>query len=83
MLPQSDANPEADRLARQHRIIAELNVAAHFDAHAEIEQRVRFLGQRLLASGLHTLVLGISGGIDSATAGRLAQLSVERLRAQG
>ncbi|WP_069261811.1 ammonia-dependent NAD(+) synthetase [Paraburkholderia nodosa] len=83
MLPQSDANPEADRLARQHRIIAELNVAAHFDAHAEIEQRVCFLGQRLLASGLHTLVLGISGGIDSATAGRLAQLSVESLRAQG
>jgi NAD+ synthase len=28
-------------------------------------------------------VLGISGGVDSSTAGRLAQLSVERLRVRG
>jgi NAD+ synthase len=77
------AQPDASRLAHQQRIIAELNVAASFDASAEIERRVRFLVQHLQASGLQTLVLGISGGIDSATAGRLAQLSVERLRAQG
>ncbi|WP_407642533.1 adenine nucleotide alpha hydrolase family protein [Caballeronia arvi] len=32
--------------------------------------------------GLRTLVLGVSGGVDSSTAGRLAQLSVERLRAR-
>lgn len=75
--------PDASRLALQQRIIAELNVAANFDAHAEIERRVRFLAQHLRASGLLTLVLGISGGVDSATAGRLAQLAVESLRAQG
>ena len=28
------------------------------------------------------LVLGISGGVDSLTAGRLAQLAVEELRAE-
>ena len=83
MPARSDANPEAERRARQQRIIAELNVDAHFDAQTEIGRRVRFLAQRLEASGLQTLVLGISGGIDSATAGRLAQLSVESLRAQG
>jgi len=77
------ARSAADRLALQQRIIAELNVATHFDAQVEIERRLRFLEQRLRASGMEALVLGISGGIDSATAGRLAQLSVERLRAQG
>ncbi|HKT91445.1 MAG TPA: ammonia-dependent NAD(+) synthetase [Paraburkholderia sp.] len=83
MPARSDANPKADRRARQQRIIAELNVDARFDAQTEIGRRVRFLAQRLEASGLQTLVLGISGGVDSATAGRLAQLSVESLRAQG
>ncbi|RAR65288.1 NH(3)-dependent NAD(+) synthetase [Paraburkholderia unamae] len=82
-MSQHPAAPPAERLARQQAIIAELNVAAGFDAPAEIERRVRFLAQRLLASGLRTLVLGISGGVDSATAGRLAQLTVENLRAQG
>jgi NAD+ synthetase len=33
--------------------------------------------------GLRTYVLGVSGGVDSSTAGRLAQLAVERLRARG
>jgi len=33
------------------------------------------------ACGLHTLVLGISGGIDSTLAGRLAKLAVQELRA--
>ncbi|HTR08429.1 MAG TPA: ammonia-dependent NAD(+) synthetase [Paraburkholderia sp.] len=77
------ARSAADRLALQQCIIAELNVATRFDAQSEIERRVCFLDERLRASGMEALVLGISGGIDSATAGRLGQLSVERLRAQG
>jgi NAD+ synthase len=77
------AQSDDARLARQQRIIAELNVAAGFDPQAEIARRQRFLAERLRASGLQTFVLGISGGIDSATAGRLAQLTVEGLRAQG
>jgi NAD+ synthase len=32
---------------------------------------------------MQSLVLGISGGVDSTTAGRLCQLAVERLRAAG
>ncbi|MCA3837063.1 ammonia-dependent NAD(+) synthetase, partial [Burkholderia sp.] len=73
----------ADYASRQRAIIAELNVAPHFDAEAEIARRVEFLAQYLRSTGLRTYVLGISGGVDSSTAGRLAQLSVERLRADG
>ncbi|CBL44387.1 Glutamine-dependent NAD+ synthetase [gamma proteobacterium HdN1] len=49
---------------------------------AEIERRIRFIAETLKNSGLKTLVLGISGGVDSTLAGRLAQLAVERLRAE-
>ena len=64
-------------------IAAELLVAPSFDPAAEAERRVAFLADYLVASGLETLVLGISGGIDSTTAGRLCQLAAERVRAGG
>ncbi len=72
-----------DPAARQRAIAAELRVAAQFDARAEAARRVTFLADYLRSTGLHTYVLGISGGVDSSTAGRLAQLAVEQLRAQG
>ena len=59
-----------------------MHVAAEFDAAQEIERRVAFLANYLRSNGLKTYVLGISGGVDSTTAGRLAQLAVERLRAE-
>ncbi|HEY8360907.1 MAG TPA: ammonia-dependent NAD(+) synthetase, partial [Ramlibacter sp.] len=64
-------------------IAAELLVAPQFDAAAEAERRTAFLADYLIASGMRTLVLGISGGVDSTTAGRLCQLAVERVRAGG
>jgi NAD+ synthase len=70
-----------DPIARQASIAAEMQIAAEFDAEWEIERRVAFLANYLRSSGLKTYVLGISGGVDSTTAGRLAQLAVERLRA--
>ncbi len=70
-----------DSAVRQQRIAAEMHIAAEFDAAREIERRVDFLARYLRANGLAAYVLGISGGVDSTTAGRLAQLAVERLRA--
>jgi NAD+ synthase len=70
-------------VALQHRIAAELMVPAEFDAPAEIERRVGFLVEQLAESGLRGFVLGISGGVDSATAGRLCQLAAERVRSGG
>ncbi|MCC8405851.1 ammonia-dependent NAD(+) synthetase [Paraburkholderia sp. MMS20-SJTN17] len=72
---------QSDLAARQAGIAAEMHVASEFDAHREIERRVNFLADYLRSSRLKTYVLGISGGVDSTTAGRLAQLAVERLRA--
>ncbi|MFF9148525.1 ammonia-dependent NAD(+) synthetase [Streptomyces sp. NPDC014861] len=69
--------------ARQHQIARELQVSESFDPAAEIERRVAFLAERLTGTGLRSLVLGISGGVDSTTAGRLCQLAVERARAAG
>ncbi|MFG2869201.1 ammonia-dependent NAD(+) synthetase [Streptomyces sp. NPDC048338] len=70
-------------IALQQQIARELEVSETFDPSAEIERRVAFLAERLTTSGLRGLVLGISGGVDSTTAGRLCQLAVERVRAAG
>ncbi|MBV2356300.1 ammonia-dependent NAD(+) synthetase [Streptomyces sp. J2-1] len=70
-------------LAQQRKIAAELQVAESFDAREEIERRTAFLAERLTGSGTRALVLGISGGVDSTTTGRLCQLAVERVRAAG
>ncbi|CAM5470477.1 ammonia-dependent NAD(+) synthetase [Streptomyces avidinii] len=70
-------------ISLQQEIARDLQVSASFDARQEIERRVAFLADRLTSPGLHALVLGISGGVDSTTAGRLCQLAVERVRAAG
>jgi NAD+ synthase len=67
----------------QQEIARDLQVAETFEAEREIERRVAFLTERLTSTGLRSLVLGISGGVDSTTAGRLCQLAVERARAAG
>ncbi|MEJ8652926.1 ammonia-dependent NAD(+) synthetase [Streptomyces sp. MS1.AVA.3] len=69
--------------ALQQEIARDLQVTASFDAEQEIERRVTFLTERLTSTGLRSLVLGISGGVDSTTTGRLCQLAVERARAAG
>ncbi|MEU8542071.1 ammonia-dependent NAD(+) synthetase [Streptomyces sp. NPDC048717] len=74
---------DPETIAQQQRIARELEVAETFDPRAEIERRVAFLAERLTSTGLRALVLGISGGVDSTTAGRLCQLAVERARAAG
>ena len=67
----------------QESIATELGVPPGFDASQEIERRVAFLTQYMQGSGAAGLVLGISGGVDSTTAGRLCQLAVERARRAG
>ncbi len=60
-----------------------LEVQAGFDPAAEARRRVGFLADYLRASGQKRLLVGVSGGVDSALAGRLAVLAVERLREAG
>lgn len=59
----------------QESIRADLGVPAEFDAAEEAERRIRFLSDYLQGSGASGYVLGISGGLDSTVAGRLASLS--------
>ena len=63
-------------------IIKEMCVLPTIDANTEINRRVDFIKQQLETSSCKSLVLGISGGVDSFTCGRLAQLAVEQLRQQ-
>ncbi|HHW82522.1 MAG TPA: ammonia-dependent NAD(+) synthetase [Actinomycetales bacterium] len=65
------------------RIRAELQVVRDFDAERESERRIAFLAGYLQQTGLKGYVLGISGGVDSTVAGRLAQLACERVRDEG
>ena len=69
---------------RQAEIAAALDVVPPFADQAalirEVERRKAFIKSCLRNAGLKVLVLGISGGVDSSTAGRLAQLSIEELR---
>ncbi|MBQ77911.1 MAG: NAD(+) synthase, partial [Cellvibrionales bacterium] len=60
-------------------IIAAMKVQSTIDPAAEITTRVNFIKRQLVSAGLHHLVLGISGGIDSTTCARLAQLAVDAL----
>ena len=63
----------------QQQIIDEMGVKPAIDPAAEVEARVQFLVDYLEATGASGYVLGISGGVDSTAAGRLAQLAVERV----
>ena len=67
----------------QARIIEELHVDAVVDPADQVRRRIDFLKEYLAASGARGLVLGISGGQDSSLAGRLSQLAVEELAAEG
>ena len=63
----------------KQQIIDEMRVLPTIEPKQEVKRRVDFIKQQLTKSGLHSLVLGISGGIDSCTLGRLAQLAVNEL----
>ena len=67
----------------QERIAQELNIDRQLvkgGEAREIQRRIDFIKTTLRQSGCKTLVLGISGGVDSLTAGRLCQRAVEQLR---
>lgn len=70
-------------MSMQKRIMKELHIQPVIDPKAEVQKRIQFLKEYLLKTKAKGYVLGISGGQDSSLAGRLAQLAVESLRAEG
>ncbi|EJG0040482.1 ammonia-dependent NAD(+) synthetase [Vibrio parahaemolyticus] len=63
----------------EQSICDEMRVLPSIDPHFEIERRIAFIKRKLQEAGCKSLVLGISGGVDSTTLGRLAQLAVDQL----
>ena len=62
-------------------VIKEMRVLPQIDVEFEVQRRVGFIKEHLQNSGLKNLILGISGGVDSCTLGKLAQLAVDELNA--
>ena len=79
----SHSETNAATTALQQEIIASLKAQASISPAAEIARRVGFLAEQIRITGQHTLILGISGGVDSTVAGKLAQLAVEKAREEG
>ncbi|MCL1136979.1 ammonia-dependent NAD(+) synthetase [Shewanella pneumatophori] len=63
------------------QILREMKVLKAIDPAFEIQRRVAFIKSKLKQSNTRSLVLGISGGVDSSLAGRLCQLAVDELNA--
>jgi NAD+ synthase len=66
-------------MSTKAEILKEMRVLPEINVEQEIERRTAFIKQTLHRSGMKTLVLGISGGIDSSTCGKLAQRAVNEL----
>ncbi|RZI66672.1 MAG: NAD(+) synthase, partial [Pseudomonas sp.] len=68
----------------QREIARQLNVQPPFAndeaLQAEVSRRVQFIKDCLHNARLKVLVLGISGGVDSLTAGLMAQRAIRELR---
>ncbi|MGV9412149.1 ammonia-dependent NAD(+) synthetase [Nocardia sp. NPDC003693] len=67
----------------REEIIAELGVLPVIEPKTEVRRRIDFLKDYLRATPAKGFVLGISGGQDSSLTGKLCQLAVEELRAEG
>ena len=69
-------------VSQQHKIISALHTLPSIDINVEVTRRVEFLKHSLTKAGVKTLVLGLSGGVDSTTAGKLAQMTCDELNQQ-
>ena len=68
--------------SQQQKIIAALHTLPVIDIDAEVAKRVEFLKHSLMTAGVKVLVLGLSGGVDSTTAGKLARIACDQLNLQ-
>ena len=68
--------------AAQQAIVAALQTQPVINVDEEIARRIGFIKGYLQFTGLKKLVLGLSGGIDSTTCGKLAQLACAELNAE-
>ncbi|MGI2260344.1 ammonia-dependent NAD(+) synthetase [Shewanella sp. GXUN23E] len=60
-------------------ILSEMKVQPSIDPQLEVQRRVSFIKSKLHQANSRTLVLGISGGVDSSVTGKLCQLAVDEM----
>jgi len=66
----------------QNSIIQAMQVLPTIDQAFELQRRIDFIKKQLNLAKLKKLVLGISGGVDSTTCGRIAQLAINQLNTE-
>lgn len=59
------------------------NLKGNDEVATDIKRRIQFLKDALRESGMSSLVLGVSGGVDSSVAGTLCQEAALELRKEG
>ncbi|GIU48063.1 ammonia-dependent NAD(+) synthetase [Shewanella algidipiscicola] len=65
------------------QIIREMKVQPVIEVEYEVQRRIAFIKSKLKEAHATSLVLGISGGVDSSLAGRLCQMAVDELNREG
>lgn len=75
-------SPEYNDLKKESLSLYGVIPTEQFNAKIAIRDRIDYLKNFLKETGMKGYVLGISGGVDSSTAGRLAQLACEELRSE-
>lgn len=83
MKPLIYGTAEYNALKKEALTLYGVTPTENFDVKAAIRNRIDFLKKQLRDTGMNGYVLGVSGGVDSTTASRLAQLACEELRAEG
>ncbi|MCL1037656.1 ammonia-dependent NAD(+) synthetase [Shewanella corallii] len=63
-------------------ILSEMKVQPTIDPQLEVQRRVSFIKSKLQQANCKSLVLGISGGVDSSVTGKLCQLAVDELNSE-
>jgi NAD+ synthase len=63
--------------------VAGVTPMSKFDVKTAIRSRINYLKDYVKSSKMKGIVLGISGGVDSTTAGKLSQIAMTELRDEG
>ena len=63
--------------------VAGVVITENFDVKTAIRSRINYLKEYVRTSKMKGIVLGISGGVDSTTAGKLSQIAMAELREEG
>lgn len=74
---------EERRIKDEILTVAGVTPFEEFDVKDAIRNRIDYLKNYIRSNNRKGIVLGISGGVDSSTAGKLSQIAMQELRDEG